>query len=319
MNKYLSAQPDRVTVIVFFSRLEALFKQALLWMAVFTFLMLQSCQEGKQATGLYGHFEAKEVVISAESPGKLLQLKISEGQPIEKGQLVALVDTTTFHLQRKQVQSTMNAIRTKTKSAKSQVDVLKEQRSNLDREKKRLEALLANQAATPKQLDDIEGQIEVLNSQIAATESQNQELNRGILAEIQPLEVQLEQLNEQIRRCYIHNPIDGQVLYQLKEANEMVAVGTPLYIIANMAELELRVYISGDQLPNIKIGQTANVRIAGAGELSGRVSWIAEKAEFTPKTVQNLDESETLVYAVKLSVPNANGQLKIGMPAEVFF
>lgn len=310
MKKILSIRPKRSTGVLY----AAIRPGAL----VLTLLLLQTCRQGEQEKGLYGHFEAKEVVISAESPGKLLQLEVREGLPLKAGQLVAIVDTTSWHLQRKQVQASIQTIRTKTKSAKSQVDVLKEQKRNLEREKKRLEALLTNQAATPKQLDDIEGQIEVLNRQIAATESQNQELNRGILAEIQPLEIQMEQLNEQIRRCYIHNPFDGQVVYQLKEANEIVAAGTPLYIIANMDEMELRVYVSGEQLPQIQIGQKARVRTAGGAEWSGQVSWIADKAEFTPKTVQNLDESETLVYALKLSVPN-NGQLKIGMPAEVFF
>ncbi|MCB0595931.1 MAG: HlyD family efflux transporter periplasmic adaptor subunit [Lewinellaceae bacterium] len=289
----------------------------ILLLASFT---LTACQEANDVADAYGNFEAREVIVSAEGNGQLLNFDVEEGKDLTAGQQVGLIDTTQLHLKRQQLLASIRAVTGKTQEVQPQINVLLEQKQNLKREEKRLQALVADNAATPKQLDDIQGQIEVVDKQIAATLSQNKNLNQGILAEIAPLQAQIEVVEDQIRKCYVVNPIDGAVLLKLAEPYEMAAMGKPLYTIAKMGELELRAYISGEQLPHIKIGQQVEVLIDADKEtnrsLPGTVSWISDKAEFTPKTIQTKEERVNLVYAFKVKVKN-DGSLKIGMPGEV--
>ncbi len=282
-----------------------------------------ACQSNQEQADAYGNFEAREIIISAETGGKIILFNAEEGQPLRAGQLVGLIDTTALHLQREQLLARISAVRRKTQDAGPQMQVLREQKENLLREKRRTEALLAEKAATPKQLDDIEGQIEVIDQQIAATLAQEKTANRGILAEIDPLTAQIKLIEDQIRKCYIINPIDGTVLVKLTEPAEMAMPGKPLYRIADLSEMELRAYVSGAQLPHIRLGEKVTVLIDENAQenrsLSGSVSWIANEAEFTPKIVQTKEERVNLVYAVKIKVPNQNGRIKIGMPGEVNF
>ena len=288
-----------------------------LFLAAFT---LTACQENGETADAYGNFEAQEVIVSAEGNGQLLQFDVEEGQELQPGQFIGLIDTTQLHLKRQQLLASIQAITGKTQEVQPQIDVLLEQKQNLAREEKRLKALVADNAATPKQLDDIQGQIEVVDKQIEAARSQNKDLNKSILAEIAPLQAQINLVSDQIRRCYISNPIEGTVLLKLAEPHEIVATGKPLYTIAGIDELELRAYISGEQLPHIQIGQQVEVQIDRDKEtnrsLTGAISWISDKAEFTPKTIQTKEERVNLVYAFKVKVKN-DGSLKIGMPGEV--
>ena len=295
--------------------------KALLFFFSSSLLLLFSCEESIEKADAYGNFEATETLISAEAKGKLLLFKVEEGQQLQAGQYIGLIDTVQLHLQRQQLKSRIGAVSSKTQDAQPQIDIFKEQKRNLIRERERVKALLADKAATPKQLDDIEGQIEVVDKQIAAAEKQTNTANKGILGEISPIRASIQQLNDQIRRSYIFNPINGTVLTKLVEPNEIVTVGTPLYKIANLDYLNLRAYITGQQLPHIKIGQEVEVLIDESAttnqSLKGNIVWIANKAEFTPKIVQTKEERVNLVYAIKIKVKNEAGLLKIGMPAEV--
>jgi HlyD family secretion protein len=283
-------------------------------------LGLTACEPETNGADAYGNFEVREIIVSAEANGKILLLDVEEGQTLQAGQLVALIDTVPLHLQKQQLLAGIQTVHTKTQDAQPQIEVLEEQKANLLREKKRVEALLADKAATPKQLDDINGQIEVVDKQIAAARSQTSTLNRGILGEIGPIREKIKLIEDQIRRCYVYNPMEGVVLLKLAEPTEMTAAGRPLYKIADLSEMELRAYVSGAQLPEVKIGQEVEVRIdqgvEGFRSLNGQVSWIASQAEFTPKTIQTKEERVNLVYAIKVKVPN-DGSLKIGMPGEV--
>lgn len=285
-------------------------------------LSLLSCQEEENGADAYGNFEATEIWVSAEANGKILQLEVEEGQQLKAGQWVGLIDTTELHLRKMQLMASMGSVRQKTKTAKPEVDVLLEQKRNLEREQKRLQALVENNAATPKQLDDIEGQIEVVEQQIRSTRNQINTVNRGILAEIEPLEAQIRLLEHQIDKSHIINPIDGAVLQKTMEPTEFVSMGRPLYKIADLSTMSLRAYVSGAQLPHVRIGQKVKVMIdedeEGNRSLEGTVSWISDEAEFTPKMIQTKEERVNLVYAVKVKVVN-DGSIKIGMPGEVLF
>ncbi len=287
--------------------------------AILLFLTI-GCRTEDIPADANGHFEATEVTVSAEVGGRLLMLKATEGQTLPAGEWVAQVDSTLLHLQKKALEASLRAIGKKTQDPNPQIAVLEEQKQNLLREIARFEKLVAEKAALPKQLDDLRGQLDVVEAQISAARRQAGNVNTGILSERQPVQAQIRLLDEQISRCAVFNPISGVVLARLAEPSEMVAPGSPLYRIARLDTLELRAYVSGSQLPALKLGQTVEVLTdAPDGALrnwQGRVSWISPRAEFTPKTIQTRQERVNLVYAFKVRVPN-DGSLKIGMPGEV--
>lgn len=280
------------------------------------------CKKEVQRADAFGNFEASATIVSAESNGKLLFLKIEEGQNLEEGALVALIDTTQLHLQKMQLLATLGTLPQKTKDASPDIAVLENQKRNVLREIERLKKLLKDKAATPKQLDDLNGELAVINQRIEAAKSVAQIANRGILSEQEPLKAQLAIIEEKIRKCYVYNPVSGIVLTKLAEPAEIVGFGTPLYKIANLDFLDLRAYVSGLQVQNIRIGEKVKVFIDASEneyhEYPGEITWISENAEFTPKTIQTKEERVNLVYAFKVRVQN-DGKLKLGMPAEVVF
>lgn len=288
--------------------------------AIFLLALLPSCTPETPLADAYGNFEAREVVVSSEVTGKLLEFRVEEGETLDSGLQVGLIDTVPYHLRRLQLLASLQALPQKKINADPQIDIYVQQRNNLLREIKRGEALAQSNAITPKQLDDLRGQLDVVNQQIASAKAQETISNRGILAELAPLEAQLKQVEDQISRCYLFNPIQGTVLQKMTESSEMAIAGKALYKIADLKTMTLRAYFSGDQLPHIKIGQTVKVLIDDSKEsnreLPGVITWISDQAEFTPKIVQTKEERVNLVYAVKIQVQN-DGAVKIGMPAEV--
>ena len=285
---------------------------------LFLFLILTSCSKNEKRSDAYGNFEAVETIISAEATGKLVDFNIEEGQLLEKDVTVGNIDADQLSLKKQQLEAQKNTIKTKFKNVFSQINVYQEQKRVNQVEKNRVEKLIKEDAAATKQLDDINGSLNVLDKQISAIESQNS----TTMEELKGLDVQIQQIQDQINKSAVINPVKGTVLMKLAEQSEVVNYGKPLYKIADISSMELRVYVSGEQLPEIKIGQIVRVLIDsgknGFKELSGSVSWISPKAEFTPKIIQTKEERVNLVYAVKVKVAN-DGSLKIGMPGEVIF
>jgi len=280
------------------------------------FISLLSCaSNGDNADG-YGNFEATEITISAESNGKLLTFTLEEGEIIEQNALVGVIDTVQLSLKRDQLLAFKNTIFSKSRNVLSQREVFKEQLKVVQTDKKRIENLIKANAATTKQLDDINGKISIIKEQIKSVESQNEPITN----EVKNIEVQILQINDQIRKSSIRNPIKGTVLVKYTEPNEITTFGKPLYKIANLDDMQLRVYISESQLAGIQVGQEVTVKIDDVEQMKsykGQISWVSESAEFTPKIIQTKQERVNLVYAVKIKVKN-DGSLKIGMPAEMW-
>ncbi|RXP59439.1 HlyD family efflux transporter periplasmic adaptor subunit [Lutibacter sp. HS1-25] len=273
-----------------------------------------SCKNNEKADG-YGNFEATEITVSAENNGKLIQFTIEEGQDLISNQIVGFIDTIPLNLKKEQLLVSKNVITSKSKGVLSQIDVLNAQLKTAKISKNRIENLLKENAATQQQLDDIDGKIDVIKNQIKSIEIQN----APVVNELKSIDVQIQQIEDQITKSIVKNPINGTVLAKYTEPNEITSFGKPLYKIADLTTLQLRVYISETQLSSIKIGQEVTVKIDGEKGLksySGTISWIASEAEFTPKIIQTKEERVNLVYAVKIDVKN-DGSLKIGMPAEM--
>ncbi len=278
---------------------------------------LLACNKQEDQADAYGNFEAIEVMISAESQGRILSFDPVEGAKLDKGQVTVVIDTVQLHLKRVQLESGVASLGPKITTLDAQVNANQVQLKNLEREKKRIDKLVEGGAATSKQKDDIEGQIALLNAQITAIESQK----ASVFAEQNTLKVQIEQVEDQIARSMIRNPKDGVMLSKYKEQGEIAAPGQVLFKMANMDELILRAYVSGNQLSEVVIGHSVKVMFDAAGgmeERTGLVSWVSPSAEFTPKIIQTREERVNLVYAIKVVVPN-DGSLKIGMPGEVVF
>ena len=280
--------------------------------------LLAGCSARNNLSDAYGNFETREYLVSAEGQGKIMQFDVEEGSVLSGGQAVGYIDTIALHLQRQQLEARIGAVAAQRTGIRAQIGVQESQKKTLLVEKKRLEKLLEDGAATGKQMDDLNGQIETLERQIVSTRSRFE----TIKAEITALEAQVRISEDQLERNFIVNPVDGTVLEKYAEAYEMAIPGKALYKIADLSTMILRVYISGDQLAAVKIGQKVGVIIddpeSGNKPLPGTVTWISGKSEFTPKIIQTREERVNLVYAVKVEVPN-DGRLKIGMPGEVIF
>lgn len=280
-------------------------------------LSLMACKQQADPADAYGNFEAVEVMVSAESSGRIFSFPAQEGSFLQQNQVAVNIDTTQFYLQKLRLESGKVSLGSKINTLDAQVRASRVQLENLVREKERIEKLLEGGAATSKQLDDIKGQVLLLKAQMETTESQKASVN----AERNTLQVQISQVEDQLKKCSVRNPIEGILLSKYKEEGEMATPGQPLYKIANMNELILRAYVSGNQLGSIQTSGQVKVRFdkeLGLEETTGVVSWISPRAEFTPKIIQTREERVNLVYAIKVMVPN-DGSLKIGMPGEVLF
>ena len=281
-----------------------------------TAITIISCNKKNEKADAYGNFEATEITVSSESNGKIEFLNVEEGEQLKKGSLVGLIDTLQLHYNREQLKASIETVQSKSTSVLSQINVLNEQLKTAKIEQTRIQNMYAENAATKRQIDEIDGKVKVIEKQISSVQTQN----APILNEIKSIKVQIEKLDDQIKKSKISNPVDGTVLTKYAEPSEITAFGKPLYKIANLNEMELRVYVTETQLAQIKIGQKVTVAIDADNDTKkyeGNITWISAQAEFTPKVIQTKEERANLVYAVKVAVKN-DGSLKIGMPAEVW-
>jgi HlyD family secretion protein len=280
--------------------------------------LLSACSGKNSKADAYGNFETTEVIVSSEIQGKVINFIVEEGKTYKTGEVVGQIDTIQLILKRDQLIAQRKASAAKISNILSQITVQEEQKRTLLVDKERIEKLLKDNAVPFKQLDDINGKIQVTDKQIASIKTQN----ASVINELTAMDKQIAQMIDQINRCKIVNPINGTVLDKYIEPFEIAMPGKALYKIADINQMILRVYVSGAQLPSIKVGQKVNVIIdKNAKEnqsLEGTISWISSQAEFTPKIIQTKEERVNLVYAVKVSVNN-DGKLKIGMPGEVKF
>jgi HlyD family secretion protein len=277
---------------------------------------LFSCNSNDNKADGYGNFEATEVTISAEANGKLEFLNLEEGDLLEPNTLVGLVDTTQLYFNKQQLVTSKTTTHSKSANVLSQIDVLQAQLKTTLIEQKRVQNMFSENAATKRQVDEIEGKVNIIKEQIKGVQTQN----APIINEIASIDVQIKKINDQIKNSKIINPIKATVLAKYAEPNEITSFGKPLYKIANLSQMTLRVYISETQLPKIKLNQKVTVKIDNGTEMKsypGTISWISSVAEFTPKIIQTKEERINLVYAVKVDVKN-DGSLKIGMPAEMW-
>lgn len=285
-----------------------------------SFVILTACGNGKSDYDASGTFEATEVIVSSEANGKIMQFNVEEGQLLEADKEVGCIDTLQLYLKKMQLLASGKAVANKSMDINKQIAATKEQISKAEYEKKRNENLLKENAATQKQIDDINSQIAVLKKQLEAQVSTLQRGNASVTEESSAYEIQVAQLEDQLRKCHITSPINGTVLAKYAEKGELATQGKPLFKVADVQKMFLRAYITADQLTQLKLGDKVKV-FSDLGdndrrEYEGVITWISDKSEFTPKTIQTRDERANLVYTMKIAVKN-DGYLKIGMYGEM--
>lgn len=283
--------------------------------------IFSSCSNTNNNADAYGNFEATEILISAESNGVIKELNIEEGSLVHANTILGYIDTTQLYLKKDQIDASINAVKSKIRDINTQIDVFNQQKTNLLRDKARIEKMYKDSAATKKQLDDIIGQIELVDKNLIASKTALQQANNAILSELSPLSSQKKQIDDNVAKSIIKSPISGTILNKYLESGEIVSFSKPIFKIADLNKMILKAYISGNQLSSVKIGQNVKVFIDNkdaSKEYTGKVTWISGKAEFTPKIIQTKEERVNLVYAIKVEVKN-DGAIKIGMPGEIKF
>jgi HlyD family secretion protein len=293
-------------------------KTSILNLIFIAFLIISGCRNKTGEADAYGNFEATEVIVSAETNGRILKFDPLEGSLITKGSDLTLIDTTLLYLQKGEIEAGIQSIRTKIGNINAQNDIIVQQIENIRVNIARIEKMVKDDAATIKQLDDLTGQEAVMQRQISANNIQK----TSVAAELSVYESKKATINEQLKRSSVKSPLSGTLIEKYSEAGEMTAAGKPLAKIADMSVMKLKAYVSGSQIGKIKIGQECTVRIddgnKGYKNFTGTITYVSEKAEFTPKIIQTKEERVTLVYSVNIDVIN-DGSLKSGMPGEAIF
>lgn len=325
-------------------------KSTITFVIPFLVILFTACGNKNNKYDATGTFETDEIIVSAEANGKILRLDIEEGATLTRDSVVGNIDPSAIELQKEQATSSVEALAQKTNDPAPQINILEsqmatqrkqiavqeEQLKTLIKEQQRFKNLVDADASPIKQLDDITGQVNVQRQQIDASKSQLAVLqsqinsqrqavaiqNRNIMSEKNPMQKRVAQIDDQLNKTRIINPISGTVLTKYADAGEYTTIGKAIYKIADLTTMKLRAYITGNQMAQVKLNQPVKVFVDdGKGkyrELPGTITWISDKAEFTPKTIQTKEERANLVYAIKVNVKN-DGFLKIGMYGEVVF
>lgn len=292
-----------------------------IWIYTAMLLIATACGRGGEFDAT-GTFEATEVVVSAEVAGRILSFGAEEGDDLTAGQQVGVIDTVQLYLQKLQLERSAASVRSNRPDIAKQAASLREQIAKQQTERRRVENLLRDGAATTKQLDDIDAQLKVLEGQLDAQLSTLRNNTASIDENSSAIELQIAQIEDQLAKCRILSPVTGTVLVKYAEAGELASPGRPLMKVADLKRIYLRAYVTSDQLAGLELGRQVTVTADFGGDAQfdypGRITWIASESEFTPKTIQTRDTRANLVYAVKIAVEN-DGRLKIGMYGEVKF
>ena len=293
------------------------YKNAIRELSILSVILISfACGRDSEIYDASGSFEATEIIVSSEVGGKILEMNIEEGDSVKGGAVLGQIDTVQLWLKKRQILATVRALEARRPELRKQIAAIEEQISVQTREKERIERLLKAGAATGKQLDDINASISILTKQLDAQRSSLANTSGGLTEDASALMIQADQLDDQLKRSRITSPITGTILTKYAEAGEVTGAGKPLFKIADMDRMILKAYITSDILTQVKQGQSVKVYAdfgeEGSREYEGKIVWISDKAEFTPKTIQTKDERANLVYAVKIAVKN-DGYLKIGM------
>jgi HlyD family secretion protein len=274
-----------------------------------------SCNFGGNSTDIYtGVVEGTVVRVPALTGGKINSLLIDTGDEVAAGQPLAIIDTLELSYQRKNLRAMLLEIDNQRQIATTNLERSKKDLTYVKEKYQRFEDLLKTQSVTQQTVDDLRNQLQ--NAQ-AANQANRQQLG-SIDAKRMQIEAQLQSINKKISDAVITAPMKGLVTEKFYEAGEAIPPLGALAEIIDLNNVWVKIYIAEQKLPFIKTGQEAQIQPDGISEfLTGTVSWINSRAEFTPKTILTEETRTSLVYAVKVLIKNEDGILKQGMPVTV--
>lgn len=286
-----------------------------------------------------GHVEAIDIHISAKVGGRLLEAPVKEGDAVKAGDLLSRQSTTDAEIlirqamaDRSQAQAELRlrlagARKEDIAEMEAQIRGTEADIEGAARDLDRMQGLLDRNSGTEKARDDARTRRNVLKARVAGQRQVLARLRAGARAEeieaararVSSLTARMAQIQQQIHDATIVSPDDGVLTARVAEPGEQLQPGSPLCVISKLREAWLTVYVTDVDLARIRIGQEATVTTDGGQTRKGKITYIASKAEFTPKNVQTRDERVKLVYRVKVGLDNADGFFKPGMPAEATF
>ncbi len=262
-----------------------------------------------------GVLEATEVTVAPLITGKILSCTKEEGEEIKTEELLTEIDVENLKLQKAQLEAGFEEIEANRKAALAGIEQAKNNNENLALKFGRIKELFSKGSATQQQLDDISTQYQISNDQKNVAEAQIPLLD----SKKNQLSASIAVLENQIRYGRITSPLEGTVLEKYREPGEIAPLGSPLYKIANLKKMWLKIYLAETDMGMISLGQKVKVKMDALKDpLPGTVSWVSKEAEFTPKNIQTKKTRAELVYAVKILLDESRPELKIGMPAEVY-
>lgn len=286
---------------------------------VATSLVLASCEQPMaDATGV---FEASTVMVSPEVDGRILSFNVKEGDMVTEGQELVLIDTMQYYIQKKQLLASRQVLNQATISSDVQTGALKVEIEQLEREKQRIDNLIAVGAATRREKEQIETQISSLKRQIQAAEETIINTNSTASGNKNVNAIQIESIDLMLERCRIKAPLTGTVISTFANQGEMTRAGHPLIKISDLENVWLTAYFHGSKMADIQLGQKVTVKTLYGSEnektYEGTVTWIASESQFTPKSIPDNDDRSNIVFAVKIAIKN-DGKVRPGLNGEVW-
>ncbi len=278
--------------------------------------MLVSCSDSDQAViSGSGVFEGTDILVSSKSNGEIISLNVKEGDQIEAGDVIAQVDVEKLTFQKEQVLAGIGEIDINVATAKAVISQEEENYKNMQKRYQRIKTLYEQGSTTQQQMDDIETQYRAARTALSGAKNGLKTLNM----KKQQLDAQVKFIQSQINDGTLIAPVSGVIVDKFAEQGEVITMGLPVVSVVNLDELWIKLYVAETQLGHVKLGDSADITIDSHPEkvFKGTVVWISPKAEFTPKNVQTKEARADLVYAVKITVPNQERILKIGMPADI--
>ncbi|MGK9475715.1 HlyD family secretion protein [Melioribacter sp. OK-6-Me] len=307
----------------------------ILLLAVF----LYGCGDNEQENIVEsGTIESTEALISSQVSGQIIDLLKDEGEQVNKGDTLCIIDTTSYHLQLKQAEAALKMAEaqltllingTRKEDIKQAEEVLRQASANLSSAKtdyERIKNLFNTGAVNKKQLDDAETRYQIMSAQYNSAEENLRKLKniarpeeiKQAEANVQKARASVDLLKKNLKDCFVVSPIDGFVVKKFIEKGETVTMLSALFKISDLSKVKMSIYIPETELPKIKLGQKVEVAVDAYPDriFKGRIIYISPEAEFTPKNIQTRDERTKLVFEVKIEIPNPDFILKVGIPAD---
>lgn len=263
-----------------------------------------------------GHVEATEVRLAAETGGRVVEQRLVEGQPVQAGDVLLVIDPVTTQDQLSSVQEEARSIRASVAALEAQIVSWRHHVETTRQQRTRIERLVTTQIATARELDSVNDAVNQAEGELGRLQAQRASLQ----AQVSSVESRVRLAQTNVSRTEVKAPQDATVLVRGVEVGEVIQPGQPLALLADLRRIELKVYLVANDAGRVKLGHAAQVRVDAYPDQTfpATVARVDPYAQFTPRDIHVPDERAQMVYGVTLVIDNAEQQLKPGMPADAW-